>query len=68
MPKYIQAAINSAFRGKEFYFWPEFYEINSKGSDWLTKKLGLTSDCNETQLNGFTFRYSWNCNKWFVRS
>jgi len=66
IPKYIAKKLLSDYHNVKESTWKDYNKIRDDVSIWLTKRLGLTTDCNETELKGLKVRYNWINGNWYV--
>ena len=66
IPKYIEIQLLSDYNNTKENTWNDYHKVRKSVSDWLTKRLGLTTDCNETNIKGFVVRYNWTNDNWYV--
>lgn len=69
LPRSIIKLIHSSIRNTERVSkWPDFFYTNDDLNEWLTRKIDLTADNCEIEIDTFTFRFNWVNERWSVKS
>ena len=68
-PKAHTRALKAAFKTTESAFYPGYYYVTEKTSNYLCDRLGLGTDwCEHNIMDTFKCAFDWRLQKWMVKA